>query len=126
MLGALGKLIVRKRLSFLSSTQGKKPFLRNGRTSKESQTRAKRLAREMTLSWKRNEKEERDVRKRVEKEALDRIKVEEENREAARQTKKLEFLISQTELYSHFFASKLASMCKLSTFAGETFDLSSR
>ena len=34
---------------------------------------------------------------------------EEEKREAARQARKLEFLISQTELYSHFVGNKLKS-----------------
>jgi hypothetical protein len=65
--------------------------------------------REMLVSWKKNEKEERDWRKRQHKEDLDRQRVEEEKREAARQARKLEFLISQTELYSHFVGSKLKS-----------------
>jgi len=71
--------------------------------------KAKKLMREMMVFWKKNEKEERDVRKREHKEALDRAKVEEEKREAARQARKLEFLISQTELYSHFVGNKLKS-----------------
>lgn len=50
------------------------------------------------------------------KEAVDRAKVEEEKREAARQARKLEFLISQTELYSHFVGSKL----KTAEIEGET------
>ena len=65
--------------------------------------------REMLIFWKKNEKEERDVRRREQKEAIDRAKVEEEKREAARQARKLEFLISQTELYSHFVGNKLKS-----------------
>ena len=59
--------------------------------------------------WKKNEKEERDLKKRAEKEADNRAKEEEEKREAARQARKLEFLISQTELYSHFVGNKLKS-----------------
>jgi len=74
--------------------------------------KAKKLMREMMVFWKKNEKEERDVRKREQKEALDRAKVEEEKREAARQARKLEFLISQTELYSHFVGNKLKSKSK--------------
>ena len=79
--------------------------------------------REMLVFWKKNEKEERDVRKRENKEAADRAKVEEEKREAARQARKLEFLISQTELYSHFVGNKLKSehlmklLCSLQTYA---------
>ena len=73
------------------------------------QTKAKRLMREMMVFWKKNEKEERDLKKRAEKEADNRAKEEEEKREAARQARKLEFLISQTELYSHFVGNKLKS-----------------
>jgi DNA helicase INO80 len=63
--------------------------------------------REMLQTWKKNEREERDVRKREHKDAIDRARAEEEKREAARQARKLEFLISQTELYSHFVGNKL-------------------
>ena len=49
------------------------------------------------------------MRKRAEKEADNRAKEEEERREMARQARKLEFLISQTELYSHFVGNKLKS-----------------
>lgn len=78
--------------------------------------------REMQVFWKKNEKEERDVRKREQKEAMDRLKIEEEKREAARQARKLEFLISQTELYSHFVGSKLKSMPFLSKFCLTVFN----
>lgn len=65
--------------------------------------------REMQVFWKKNDKEEKDLKKREHKEALDRQRAEDEKREAARQARKLEFLISQTELYSHFVGSKLKS-----------------
>jgi hypothetical protein len=65
--------------------------------------------REMLVTFKKAERDERDARKREQKEAVDRAKVEEEKREATRQARKLEFLISQTELYSHFVGSKLKS-----------------
>ncbi|KAG2108537.1 P-loop containing nucleoside triphosphate hydrolase protein, partial [Suillus clintonianus] len=48
------------------------------------------------------------MRARKRREAIDRAKVEEE-KEATRQARKLEFLISQTELYSHFVSNKLKS-----------------
>ena len=79
------------------------------KSAKDTQVKAKRLMREMMVFWKKNEKEERDVRKREQKEAIDRARIEEEKREAARQARKLEFLISQTELYSHFVGNKLKS-----------------
>lgn len=60
----------------------------------------------MLVFWKKNEREEREARKRAEKEAQDRLKKEEERREAKRQQRKLNFLITQTELYGHFIAKK--------------------
>lgn len=56
---------------------------------------------------KGNEKRERESRKKAEKEALERAKKEEDMREAKRQARKLNFLITQTELYSHFVGSKI-------------------
>jgi DNA helicase INO80 len=98
-----------ERIARLASIQARKPFTRTAKGNKDIQAKAKRLMREMLVFWKKNEREERDVRKREQKEAIDRAKIEEEKREAARQARKLEFLISQTELYSHFVGSKLKS-----------------
>ena len=98
------------RLATLSSIQARRPFQKTAKATKDTQAKAKRLMREMLVFWKKNEKEERDVRRREQKEAIDRARVEEEKREAARQARKLEFLISQTELYSHFVGNKLKSM----------------
>ena len=61
----------------------------------------------MLLYWRKNEKEETIARKKAEKEALDRAKAEEEAREAKRQSRKLNFLLTQTELYSHFIGKKI-------------------
>ncbi len=61
------------------------------------------------MFWKRNEKEERELRKKAEKEALEKMRIEEELREAKRQARKLNFLITQTELYSHFVGKKINS-----------------
>ena len=93
----------------LASMQARKPYTRTAKATKDVQAKGKRLMREMLIFWKKNEREERDVRKREHKEAIDRAKIEEEKREAARQARKLEFLISQTELYSHFVGNKLKS-----------------
>ena len=94
----------------MSSLQARRPFIRTAKGAKDVQAKGKRLMREMLVFWKKNEKEERDLRKRAEKEADNRAKELEEKREAARQARKLEFLISQTELYSHFVGNKLKSM----------------
>ncbi|BFZ59342.1 Putative DNA helicase ino80 [Saitoella coloradoensis] len=74
---------------------------------KMQQAKAKRTMREMLVFWKKNEKEERDLRKKAEKEATDKAKKDEEMREARRQQRKLNFLITQTELYSHFVGKKI-------------------
>lgn len=78
----------------------------NSRLAGKPVTAARRAMKEMLAFWKRNEREERDLRKRAEKEAAERRKIEEEQREARRQAKKLNFLITQTELYSHFVGRK--------------------
>ncbi|KAG6820380.1 hypothetical protein H0H93_001351 [Arthromyces matolae] len=98
-----------ERIAKVASLQARRPYTKTAKATKDVQTKAKRLMREMQVFWKKNEKEERDVRKREQKEASDRLKIEEEKREAARQARKLEFLISQTELYSHFVGNKLKS-----------------
>ena len=63
--------------------------------------------REMMSFWKRNEREERDLRKAAEKAEIESAKKAEADREANRQKRKLNFLISQTELYSHFIGKKI-------------------
>ena len=80
---------------------------RNNKSTKDIQLRARKVMRELLLYWKRNEREERDLRKKAEKEALEKARKEEEMREAKRQARKLNFLITQTELYSHFVGNKL-------------------
>lgn len=47
-----------------------------------------------------------EVRKREEREAAEALKREQELREARRQQQRLNFLLSQTELYSHFMQNK--------------------
>ena len=60
----------------------------------------------MQAYWKRYDRAEKDQRKRAEKEALEQLKVDAELREAKRQQRKLNFLITQTELYAHFMSRK--------------------
>jgi DNA helicase INO80 len=57
--------------------------------------------------WKKNEKDELIAKKKADKEAAERAKAEEEAREAKRQARKLNFLLTQTELYSHFIGKKI-------------------
>ncbi|KAG9390099.1 DNA helicase INO80 [Carpediemonas membranifera] len=73
-----------------------------------SHTRLKRLARESAMFWKKFGKDlDTEAKAREKKEEEQRRKVEEE-REKLRQKRKLAFLLSQTELYSHFMRGKSA------------------
>lgn len=58
---------------------------------------------------KGNEKKDRENRLKAEKEAKEKVKKEEDLREAKRAARKLNFLITQTELYSHFIGNKVKS-----------------
>ncbi|KAG8739108.1 putative DNA helicase ino80 [Ceratobasidium sp. 414] len=101
------KLIQTKKLAHTLSTHAKKPHTRTIATTKLTQVKSKRLMREMLVFWRKHDREEKDMRKKAERAQVDRAKAEEEKREAQRQARKLEFLISQTELYSHFVGNKL-------------------
>lgn len=96
-----------KKLAQVSAKEARRPNFRTTKTTKDIQGKARRAMREMLTFWRRNEREERDSRKRAEKEALDKAKKEEEERESKRQARKLNFLITQTELYSHFIGNKI-------------------
>jgi SNF2 family DNA or RNA helicase len=82
--------------------------LRSGAAG-ELGAKAKRLMRESLLFWKMNEKLEKEAQKRAHLEALERQRQIDEMRERQRQERKLNFLLSQTELFTHFVSKKLAS-----------------
>lgn len=102
-----GRSVANKRIAVVVQREAKRSQARAFKSAKDSQLRARRAMREMLLFWKRNEKEEKEMRRKAEKEAADRVRKEEEMREAKRQARKLNFLITQTELYSHFVGNKL-------------------
>lgn len=91
----------------LASKEARRWQLRTNKSMKDVQSRGKRSMREMMSFWKRNEREERDHRRIAEKQELENAKKAEADREANRQKRKLNFLISQTELYSHFIGRKI-------------------
>ncbi|KAF7630110.1 DNA helicase ino80 [Aspergillus flavus] len=91
----------------LASKQSRKWQERTNKSMKDTQARAKRTMREMMSFWKRNEREERDLRRLAERQEIESAKKAEAEREANRQRRKLNFLISQTELYSHFIGRKI-------------------
>jgi chromatin-remodeling ATPase INO80 len=96
-----------KKTAILASKEAKRWQLRTNKGTKDLQARAKRIMREMMSFWKRNEREERDLRRAAEKQEIENARKAEADREANRQKRKLNFLISQTELYSHFIGKKI-------------------
>jgi chromatin-remodeling ATPase INO80 len=96
-----------RKTAILASKQARKWQERTNKSMKDTQARAKRVMREMMSFWKRNEREERDLRRTAERKEIEDAKKAEADREANRQKRKLNFLISQTELYSHFIGRKI-------------------
>lgn len=91
----------------LAAKEARRWQLRTNKSTKDVAARAKRAMREMLGFWKRNERDEREGRKVAERQELDKARKQEAEREANRQKRKLNFLISQTELYSHFIGKKV-------------------
>ena len=91
----------------LAAKEARRWQLRTNKSMKDVQARAKRSMREMMNFWKRNERVERDLRRTAEKQELDNARKAEADREANRQKRKLNFLLSQTEIFSHFIGSKV-------------------
>ena len=91
----------------LAGKEARRFQLRTNKSTKDVQARAKRSMREMLSFWKRNERDERDQRKMAERQELENAKRLEAEREAARQRRKLDFLMRQTEIYSHFIGKKV-------------------
>jgi chromatin-remodeling ATPase INO80 len=96
-----------RKTAILASKQARKWQERTNKSMKDTQARAKRVMREMMSFWKRNEREERDLRRMAERKEIEDAKKAEADREANRQKRKLNFLINQTELYSHFIGRKI-------------------
>ncbi|XP_052275442.1 chromatin-remodeling ATPase INO80-like [Dreissena polymorpha] len=96
-----------KKISMGAMREVRRAAIQSQKQMKDTPSKARRLTREMMVYWKRFEKVEKDHRKRVEKEALEKRKMDLEMTEAKRQQRKLNFLITQTELYAHFMARKI-------------------
>ncbi|XP_038720061.1 chromatin-remodeling ATPase INO80-like [Tripterygium wilfordii] len=100
------QLIDAKRFSESCQREVKLKVSRSLKLMRGAAIRTRKLARDMLLFWKRVDKEMVEVRKREEREAAEAFKREQELREAKRQQQRLNFLIQQTELYSHFMQNK--------------------
>ncbi|XP_045484505.1 chromatin-remodeling ATPase INO80 [Pieris rapae] len=96
-----------KRLATLCSKHWRHVAMQSQKNMKETVWRCKRLSREMQGYWRRYDRAERETRRRMEREAEEQRKMDVELMEAKRQRRKLNFLITQTELYAHFMQRKL-------------------
>jgi len=96
-----------KRVAQLCFKEVQKKANKLQREVKDMVPRAKRLSREVASYWRRKEKETGEMRKKREKEEVESRKKLEEEQESIRQRKRLEYLMKQSELYSHFMAQKL-------------------
>ncbi|XP_059621349.1 chromatin-remodeling ATPase INO80 [Phlebotomus argentipes] len=96
-----------KRVATLCMKMFRQKAMQSQKNMKETVWRAKRLTREMQGYWKRYDRVERETRRRMEKEAEEQRKMDVELIEAKRQQRKLNFLITQTELYAHFMSRKV-------------------
>ncbi|KAK8963409.1 DNA helicase INO80 [Platanthera guangdongensis] len=99
-----------KRCSENCQREVKMKVSRSLKLMKTAAIRTRKLARDMLILWKRVDKEQAEVRKKEEQDAAEALKREEELREAKRQQQRLNFLLSQTELYSHFMQNKASSL----------------
>ncbi|XP_075227688.1 chromatin-remodeling ATPase INO80 isoform X2 [Lycorma delicatula] len=98
-----------KRVAQYCMRHWRQKAMQSQRNMKETLWRAKRLTREMQVYWRRYDRVERETRRRMEKEAEEQRKLDVELMEAKRQQRKLNFLITQTELYAHFMSRKLGN-----------------
>ena len=96
-----------KKTATLASKEAKRFQMKTNKSNKEFQARAKRISKEMGTFWKRNEKFEKEKQREAKKEEAELQRKAEVEREAARQRRKLDFLISQTEIFSHFINKDL-------------------
>ncbi|XP_040061145.1 chromatin-remodeling ATPase INO80 isoform X1 [Ixodes scapularis] len=99
-----------KRFAVACQREVRRNALASQKASRDTPGRARRLTREMLLYWKRYEKVEKEHRRRAEREAQEQLRIDIEMREAKRQQRKLNFLITQTELYAHFMSRKMAGL----------------
>ncbi|KAI9080715.1 hypothetical protein K1719_037228 [Acacia pycnantha] len=100
------QLVDAKRFSENCQREVRMKVSRSLKFMRSAPIRTRKLARDVLLFWKRADKEMAELRRKEEKEAAEALRREQELREAKRQQQRLNFLIQQTELYSHFMQNK--------------------
>jgi chromatin-remodeling ATPase INO80 len=99
-------LVSCKKTAAICQKVARQKAMESQKRQKETIWRAKKLTREMLSYWKKFDRVERENRRRQEKEAEEQRKMDVELIEVKRQQRKLNFLITQTELYAHFMSHK--------------------
>lgn len=99
-------LVSCKKTAAICQKVARQKAMESQKRQKETIWRAKKLTREMLSYWKKFDRVERENRRRQEKEAEEQRKMDVELVEVKRQQRKLNFLITQTELYAHFMSHK--------------------
>lgn len=94
------KLILAKKIASLCSREIKRALQKTGRTN--ISIKGKKFWKELQST----NKESKEIKRKAQREENERRKKELEKSEAERQARKLDFLINQTELYSHFVLNK--------------------
>ncbi|XP_043203985.1 chromatin-remodeling ATPase INO80-like [Amphibalanus amphitrite] len=110
--GRKDKLVILKRLATGCMRACRQKALQSQKLEKDVTSKMKRLTREMQSYWKHYNRVEKETRKRLEKQEIEQKKISSELLEAKRQQRKLNFLITQTELYAHFIGPKSAGRCQ--------------
>ena len=96
-----------KKLSQNCLKEVRKRAVRTQRLAKESVMRARKLTKEMSHYWRKRDKEMADSKRKRERLDKEQKKRQQEEEEAMLQKKRLEYLMSQSEIYAHFMATKL-------------------
>ncbi|KAJ9100566.1 hypothetical protein QFC21_003610 [Naganishia friedmannii] len=76
-------------------------------TNNAIRQKARAAAKAATIHWKKAEREEVELRKKAEREVLERSRVEEAERERQRAAKRLQFLLDSGETYSKLMMKKI-------------------
>eukprot|EP00963_Diacronema_lutheri_P007518 scaffold649_cov347-Pavlova_lutheri.AAC.157 len=96
-----------RRMAELTAKEVRTRAIKSSRAAKTVPPRLRKIVRDMVQFWKKTDKDIAEEKKKLLRMELEMRKKEEEEREAKRQQQRLNFLLTQTELYSHFMANKM-------------------
>ncbi len=103
-----------KRVAVNCQRQVRQKALASQRAMRETTSRAKKLTREMQAYWRKFDRVDRIQKRKQEKKEEEQQKQDLQILESKRQHRKLNFLITQTELYAHFMAKKIGTATETS------------